>query len=244
MTTIGWEQSAPGWIAALGTEGDATRRHVLDAPMCAALPARGAALDLGCGEGRFCRLMAARGLQTTGRDPTAALLQTARARDPAGRYDLGTAEALPYDDAEFDAVVFYLSLINIPDFRAAISEGARVLRPGGRMLIANLTPHATARPRDWAGEGSHWVYDGDRPRYLACDDIQRQRRITTAWGEIRVENHHRPLSAYMTALLEAGLCLTQFTDPPFTGPDGETKDKFTRMPWAFMMVWAKPEARS
>ena len=137
------------------------------------------------------------------------------------------------------AVVFYLSLIDIPDFRTAITEAARVLRPGGQLLVANLHAHVTARPRDWAGEGSHWVTkDGERA-YLALDDMMAERAITSAWGDIRIENP-RPLSAYMGAFLGAGLRLTAFEDPPFTGPEGHTKDSFTRVPWAFFMAWQKP----
>ena len=69
MTRIGWEFSAAGWLAAQGDAGDATRRFVLDAPMLAALPKAGRVLDIGCGEGRFCRMMRARGLDPVGLDP-------------------------------------------------------------------------------------------------------------------------------------------------------------------------------
>ena len=240
MTRIGWEFSAAGWLAAQGDAGDATRRFVLDAPMLAALPNAGRVLDIGCGEGRFCRMMRARGLDPVGLEPTLALLAEARLRDPAGSYVEGRAEALPFEAAAFEAVAFYLSLIDIPDFRTAITEAARVLRPGGRLLVANLHAHVTARPRDWAGEGSHWVTKDGKRAYLALDDMMAERAITSAWGDIRIENHHRPLSAYMSAFLDAGLRLTAFEDPPFTGPEGHTKDSFTRVPWAFYMAWKKP----
>ena len=241
MMGLGWDHSAPGWLASMGETGDVTRVHVMDAPMLAALPAQGDVLDIGCGEGRFCRMMQARGLRVVGLDPTAALLDAARARDATGSYIQGGAENLPFEPNSFDAVVFYLSLIDIPDFRAAICEAVRVMRPGGRMVIANLTPHVTARPRNWRGEGNHWVVQGGERQHLAVDDMNRERAITSAWGGIRIENHHRPLSAYMTSLLDAGLILRQFEDPPCTGPDTDTIDRYTRMPWAFLMVWDKPE---
>lgn len=241
MTGIGWDHSAPAWLAQMGDAGDATRRYVLDAPMLSALPQAGAALDLGCGEGRFCRIMRARGLTPTGIDPTAALIEAARARDPGGHYVQCGAEALGFEDASFDVAVFYLSLIDIADFRAAIREAARVLRPGGRLLIGNLPDYTTARPRGWQGEGSHWVIEADQRRYLALDDMLIERAFPAAWDDIRIENYHRPLSAYMGALLEAGLRLIRFENPPFTGPEGPIKDRFERMPWAFFMAWDKPE---
>ena len=184
--------------------------------------------------------MQERGLQTSGLDVTPHLLAAAKARDLDGTYVEGSAEALPFDDASYHGTVFYLTLIDIPDMRRAIAEAARVMRPGAPMLIANLTPHVTARPRNWVGEGSHWIFDEDgTAKYIAIDDMQVERANVVSWKGIRMVNYHRPLSAYMTALLDAGMVLERFEDPPFTGPDEETKDKFTRVPWAFMMVWRK-----
>ncbi len=240
MTGLGWDHSAPGWLADIGDAGDATRRFVMDAPMLAALPATGRMLDIGCGEGRFCRMAQAQGLETVGLDPTQALLDAAREKDPTGRYVQGRAEDLPFEAARFDAVVFYMSLIDIPDFRGAIQEAVRVLRGGGRLLIANLHSYVTARPRQW-GEGSHWVYDGDARTHMAMDDMMQERPIISAWRGIRIENYHRPLSAYMDALLGAGLTLRAFEDPPCTSPDPDLNNRYTRMPWALFMAWDKPE---
>ena len=81
----GWDDSAEAWIADMGEEGDFSRRHVLDAPMLARIRGRGFrnALDVGCGEGRFCRMLAAEGIAATGIDrtdyPAAALGVTYRA---------------------------------------------------------------------------------------------------------------------------------------------------------------------
>lgn len=57
--TDGWDQSADAWVASLGEAGDFSRRHVLDGPMTARVAALGPvrALDVGCGEGRFCRIL-------------------------------------------------------------------------------------------------------------------------------------------------------------------------------------------
>lgn len=57
MNDGGWKASAKAWIADMGEQGDYGRRFVLDAPMIARLRRLngGRALDIGCGEGRFCR---------------------------------------------------------------------------------------------------------------------------------------------------------------------------------------------
>jgi ubiquinone/menaquinone biosynthesis C-methylase UbiE len=71
-------------------------------------------------------------------------LAQAKARDPHGDYRAGCAEALDLPDESFDLVVSYLSLVYIADATAALREMVRVLRPGGTLLIANLTSFSSA----------------------------------------------------------------------------------------------------
>ena len=89
------------------------------------------ALDVGCGEGRFCRTISSLGIKTIGLDPTTVLVAHARQMDPKGDYRIGRAEKIDFPDATFDLVVSYLSFIDIPDIGSAILEMARVLRPAG-----------------------------------------------------------------------------------------------------------------
>ncbi|MEL7152419.1 MAG: class I SAM-dependent methyltransferase [Pseudomonadota bacterium] len=124
---LGWDQSAPGWIEAMGSAGDDTCGHVLDEPMLDALPATGRVLDIGCGEGRFCRMIHDRGLDSVGLEPTEALREQACAVHPGGTYVAGRAENLPFNDASFDAEVLYLTLIDILDLAAAICATAPFL---------------------------------------------------------------------------------------------------------------------
>ncbi|MDZ7628877.1 MAG: class I SAM-dependent methyltransferase [Parvularculaceae bacterium] len=86
----GWDRSASSWIASMGERGDWGREFVLDAPMRAEalLGAPRTALDIGCGEGRFCRMLKDAGVAAIGVDPTLALIDEARARS-FGRLPLG-----------------------------------------------------------------------------------------------------------------------------------------------------------
>jgi 2-polyprenyl-3-methyl-5-hydroxy-6-metoxy-1,4-benzoquinol methylase len=64
----GWESSAQAWIDSIGERGDWGRQHVLD-PVMMARVAGGKfrnALDVGCGEGRFCRMLETAGVKATG----------------------------------------------------------------------------------------------------------------------------------------------------------------------------------
>lgn len=231
----GWAKSAAAWIASLGERGDFGRAWVLDRPMLARV-ARGdfaTALDVGCGEGRFCRMLAERGIRPTGIDPTEPLLAEARRRDPAGDYRLGRAERLDFADASFDLVVSYLSLIDIPDPAAAIAEMARVLRLGGTLLIANLTSFGTA------GGWSRALFG--RARFV-LDHYLEERAAWVSWDGIRVRNWHRSLESYLGLLLGAGLELRHFAEPAPYGGDPRRAARYRRAPWFLIMEWQKPAA--
>jgi ubiquinone/menaquinone biosynthesis C-methylase UbiE len=146
IVSNGWELSAQAWIDSMGERGDWAREHVLD-PVMLCRVAEGRferALDVGYGEGRFCRMLSAAGLAATGIDPTGPLIETARQREPSGDYRLGEAGELEFEAASFDLVVSYLTLIDIADFRAAIDEMARVLKPGGSLLKKRPSTHSCA----------------------------------------------------------------------------------------------------
>ena len=233
----GWNESAQAWLAEMGERGDFSRAFILDAPMLARIDAGrfANALDVGCGEGRFCRTLAARGIRPTGIDPTEPLLAEARRRDPAGDYRPGRAEALDFPDASFDLVVSYLTLIDIPDIRRAIAEMARVLRPGGSLLIANMNSFFTAAPV------YGWERGPDRELLRFCiDNYLEERAEWVAWREMRILNWHRPLSAYMALLLEQGLVLRHFDEPAPTGGDPELVARYRRVPYFMLMEWQKP----
>lgn len=225
----GWSQSAAAWIAGTGDEGDFGRKHVLDQPMLARATGRGFrdVLDVGCGEGRFCRKLSAAGLSTIGIDPTAELIDHARKLDPSGDYRIARAESLDFPDNSFDLVVSYLTLIDIQDAKAAIAEMTRVLRPSGTLLVANLASYATAGKR---------LDDGR----MAVDDYLVERGEFVEMSGIRVLNWHRPMSYYMTAFLDNGLILRHFDEPPPTGGPPAKADRYRRTPYFYIMEWQVP----
>lgn len=231
----GWAASAAAWIVEQGEDGDYGRRFVLDAPMRARIEGRGFrnALDVGCGEGRFCRVMQGAGIRTTGIDPTEALLARAKELDSHGDYRLGQAETMAFD-AEFDLVVSYLSLIDIPDLATAIAKMATALRPGGTLLIANMTSFNTAGPP----EG--WTRDGEGVLRFSIDHYMDERATWVSWRGVRILNWHRPLSTYMTLLLDQGLQLRLFVEPKPVGGDPDRNARHLRVPYFHIMEWQKP----
>ncbi len=100
-------------------------------------------LDVGCGDGTLALLSARNGAtRVTGCDPDPRMVARARDRAIHGntRIDLAVArsQALPFPDSSFDLVFCITVLAFVPDADNAIREMARVLRPGGRLVIGDL----------------------------------------------------------------------------------------------------------
>jgi len=179
-------------------------------------------------------MMRADGIHAVGIDPTAALLDAARARDPEGDYREGRAEALNFASGTFDLVVSYLTLIDIDDVEHAIPEMARVLKPGGTLLIANIASYASAT--------TGWLRDAGDVARFSLDNYLEERRLYSEWAGISVRNWHRPLSRYMTLLLDAGLKLQHFAEPaPQVGGDPARSGRYRRVPWFNLMEWSKSD---
>ncbi|MHB8638113.1 MAG: class I SAM-dependent methyltransferase [Fimbriimonadaceae bacterium] len=234
----GWDASAAAWTARVD-EGDPSREMLLD-PVVLELCGDVAGLtvlDVGCGEGRFGRMLAARGAAVTGFDPCRALVTTAVARHPTGCYLVASAEAMPYADSHFDLAVCYLVLLDVPDFRRAILEMARVLRPGGRLVVANMLSFRTC------ADDSGWVWDAAGNRlHVAVDNYFTEKAVHVAWCGISVTNYHRPAEAYFSAFIGAGLRLAAYREPAPTDAPLAAHAAFeanARVPLFNVAVWAK-----
>ncbi|MGU3544070.1 class I SAM-dependent methyltransferase [Methylobacterium sp. A52T] len=92
-------------------------------------------VDIGCGPGTLARRLVDAGARVTGIDPGTAALARARDAVPEARFEAATGEALPFPDASFDGAVMLNSLHHVPDPAAALAEAARVLVPGGLLVV-------------------------------------------------------------------------------------------------------------
>lgn len=95
-------------------------------------------LDAGCGTGRISRYLADRGCAVRGVDLSGGMLRMAQRDHPDIATTVGSITDLPYDDLSFDALVYWYSIIHLPDeaLPRVFSEAARVLRPGGLAVVA------------------------------------------------------------------------------------------------------------
>ena len=101
-------------------------------------------LDVGCGAGQLALIAARAGARVTGCDIAANWIEKARERAASEGLDItfeeGDAEALPYDDAQFDAVTSLIGAMFAPRPDLVAAELTRVCRPGGIIAMANWTP--------------------------------------------------------------------------------------------------------
>ncbi len=206
-----WAELAPAWIREARDGRNPTREGLLDGAVLEACgEVRGLrVLDCGCGEGRFCRILAGRGARRVlGLDLCPSMIRAAeQLRRGADEYRVGDVQDLGFlPDGSFDLAVSYLNQCDLPDFRANNREVARVLGPGGRFVVANLHPMRSAVggwQRTADGEKLHVILD----RYF--DEGERH------WAIMGVEitNFHRSLETYVAGFLEAGFAVERLVEP-------------------------------
>ncbi|MDD7933123.1 class I SAM-dependent methyltransferase [Actinomycetospora straminea] len=134
--TEGYVRWAPTYdrpLRLFGIEEPPLRRLLDDLPA-------GEALDAACGTGRWAAHLADRGHTVVGVDQSPAMLDRARTKLPDARFLEGQLTALPLPDASVDAAVCALALVHVADLATAIGELARVVRPGGRIVVSDVHP--------------------------------------------------------------------------------------------------------
>jgi ubiquinone/menaquinone biosynthesis C-methylase UbiE len=92
-------------------------------------------LDVGCGTGVFLRMCADRGARVWGIDGSEAMIARARERVPEADLRVADLQSLPYDDDAFDLVTGFGSFFYAGDVVAALTEAARVARPGRAVVV-------------------------------------------------------------------------------------------------------------
>lgn len=129
----GWERAASAYAGSFEAATGLFAEALLDA---AQVRAGMSVLDIACGPGSVTAKAAARGAHVTGADFSPAMIATARQRHPALTFRECDAEALPFADASFDAVLCSFGVHHFPFPARGVAEARRVLRAGGRFAFA------------------------------------------------------------------------------------------------------------
>ena len=134
--------------------------------------------DLGCGGGQVSELLAPCVARVIAVDDSAAMLQAARRRlRGLDTVELrrGRLEELPIDDGVLDAATCVLVLHHVPDPGRALAEAARVLRPGGRLLVVDMLPHDREHYRQQMGHVWLGFAESQIAAYLAGAGFEQPR---------------------------------------------------------------------
>lgn len=175
----------------------------------------GVALDAACGTGRFAEFLAERGHKVIGVDSSPDMLAHARRRVPDGEFHVGELDRLPLPDDSVDVIVCALALVHVSRLEPVLAEFARVLRPGGDLVISDVHHELVTR-------GS--VIKATGP----------------AGEPLIVATHRHELGDYLRAALNAGLQVRRCEEPRGTWHEGPVPDPapepgdWRDWPWSLM----------
>lgn len=178
--------------------------------------AAGTALDAACGTGRYAAYLAARGHRVIGVDSSPDMLDRASARVPRAGFLLGDLRRLPLAGDAVDLVVCGLALAHVPALEPVMAEFARVLRPGGHLVISDVHHDL--------------VFLGSVPHALG-----------PAGEPGLVVTYRHPTGDYLRAALAAGLQVRRCEEPrdpppgaPSPPPPDITVTGWHDWPWSLM----------
>ncbi len=187
----------------------------------------GSALDAACGTGRHTGHLAALGFETIGVDATVGMLEVARRSHPDIDFREGHLESLPVEDASCDVVTSALAVCHAPDLNPVFEEFARVLRPGGTLVLSDPHPSTV----QFGGVAGFRDPEADP---------------TQGFTMPFVPNLHHPLHTYVNAAVAAGLEIVECREPVFSDEGLQANPAFAVLPDAvrqafgglpFIVVW-------
>lgn len=223
-----------GWYNQLLEEGEDTYQEKVIKPNLLRLlelkPGE-SVIDIGCGQGYFSRELAKAGAKVLGVDIAAELIDLAKTQSGKNEnYLVLSAEKLSgIKDESFDAGICVLALQNIKDLSAAVSEMARVIKPGGRAVL--VLNHPTFR----VPSASAWDFDEKKSiQYRRIEgymsEISQKVDMTQGVKDPTKKkftySFHHPLQVYFKAFYKSGLVVSRLEE----WISHKTSDKGTRKP--------------
>ena len=189
--------AAERYFALHAEQWDALRSlHVPDAAVEARMraligEAPGRLVDIGTGTGRMVELFGPAAVRATGIDRSPEMLRLARAKlsGAGGGIELkqGDVAALPVDDASADTVVIHQVLHYLPAPEVALREAARIVAPGGRLLVVDFASHDREELRTQDAHARLGFSDAQIAGWLAAGGLTLAATEDLAGGELTVK---------------------------------------------------------
>ncbi|HEX2381050.1 MAG TPA: class I SAM-dependent methyltransferase [Acidimicrobiales bacterium] len=230
-----WEPDAENWVRWARTPGHDAYWYYRDGFFDEFVPGpTGRALEVGCGEGRVARDLAARGHRVTAIDTSHTLVRYARDEDDRGRYALADSAALPFRNCCFDLAVAYNALQVVADMAATVAEIARVLERGGHLCACIAHPVTDLGRFDTRENGTTFTLrDGYFENARVDDTVESNGLSMTFRGwTYSVED-------YSLAFEAAGLWIEGFREPRPTGAPSRY-DRWQHVPQFMFIRAVKP----
>jgi ubiquinone/menaquinone biosynthesis C-methylase UbiE len=210
-----WEEQAKNWIAWARKPNFDSYWRYRDEFFELVPPPGTATVDVGCGEGRVSRDLAARGHTVTGVDAAPTMIAAAKEADPNGTYLRADAADLPFADASFDVAIAYNTLMDVVDLAGSINEIGRVLAPGGRLCMA--ITHPVINTGTMIGTGADRKFVLDQPYF----ETRRFTSLVEQDGmEMLFQGWAHPLTGFTRPLEDAGLLIEAIREPKAVSADG------------------------
>ena len=214
-----WSGEVADWYDRLvGDEGSEYHRNVVHPGVLRLMAVQpgDAVVDVACGQGALARLLHERGAEVTALDAAAELIRAARQRGPESiRYHVADARELSFlPETKYAAAACVLAIQNIQPVQPVMEGVARLLRPGGRFVVAMMHP-AFRSPKEtrWGWDAESGVQFRRVDRYL----LPRKSPIVTHPGkspDVYTWTFHRPIGSYVKALRNAGLLVDALEEWP------------------------------
>jgi len=189
-------------------------------------------LDAGCGHGWYCSWLLANGARVVGVDRSARMADLAAARvGSSARIIHGDISDLRHvlADAVFDVVLSSLMLHYVTDVGKAFGEFARLLRPGGRLVLSTHHPTHDAKS----------LFD---PGYMVEEIIEER----WGWLDQNMRYYRRPLSSFTEPLAAAGFVIERICEPTpgeaLKNADPEGYERLRRL-LAFLFIRARKDGQ-
>ena len=144
------------------------------------LPSRGRALDVGCAAGFSMRVLAERGFEVYGIEPSRAIRAVALKNFSPERIHAGTLLDAPYEPASFDLIVMWDVLEHLPDPLAALGKARELLAPQGRLVLETQNIESFAA----RALGSRWTHFKHAEHLLHFSPKTLQRALESAGFEL------------------------------------------------------------
>jgi ubiquinone/menaquinone biosynthesis C-methylase UbiE len=213
-----WENVAEWYDQLVGEAGSEYHREVVLPGVLRLLNPRAneKLLDIACGQGVLCRLLAERGAEVTGVDAAAKLIDAAQLRGPASiHYHVGDARDLSFlAESHFNAAACTLAIQNIHPIQPVLSGVARALVLGGRFAMVMMHPcFRGPKETSWGWDEKRQVQYRRVDRYL----VPRKSPIVARPGaepDVYTWTFHKPIEAYVKTLRNAGLLIDAIEEWP------------------------------